>query len=326
MVFHALMSADAAPTHDDLIKKLLHQPRLLREFCRAFLPGITDFVDLSHIQYLDKEHPRTGKRPRRLGDILVKTLWRGQEAGLLVHIESQSTPQPACIERAGEYALRDSIRYRLPVMPVVLLTYPKPDLPQANHLRWEFGKLGKIHITCPILHFRRMDPAPHLRSRNVAALALTALMKLTPDQQVHAIVQTMAEALRQHLPPDDLEAATEFVNYYLPLKNEQILQVEKTVYNLSLNDPALTAMPKLINPFVELGKIKGRQEGLQQGRREWGQALALRQIGSKFPSVAKRAVTLVQKLDDEALLAFGEAILFMQTPADCVAWLKKATE
>jgi hypothetical protein len=40
-----------------------------------------------------------------------------------------------------------------------------------------------------------MDPRPLLASRNVAAMALSALMKLDAGQQVEAIVQTQAEAL-----------------------------------------------------------------------------------------------------------------------------------
>jgi len=62
------MSARGEPTHDDLIKQLLLQPRLLRDFCRGFLPGLDDFADLSRIEYVDKEHPRSGRQPRRSGD------------------------------------------------------------------------------------------------------------------------------------------------------------------------------------------------------------------------------------------------------------------
>ncbi|HCN28051.1 MAG TPA: hypothetical protein DIT64_04570, partial [Verrucomicrobiales bacterium] len=193
-----------APTHDDLIKKLLHQPRLLRDFFRAFLPELARFADLDHIEYLDKEHPRGGKRPRRVGDVLFKTLWKKRETAFLIHVESQNKPHPAALERMGEYALRDGIRYRLPVMPVLLLTYPKPETPQPGELRWDFGRLAAIHVKCPVLHFRRMNPLPHLRGKNVAALALTALMKLEADQQVDAIVSTMAEALRQEFEAEDL--------------------------------------------------------------------------------------------------------------------------
>ncbi len=312
-------------THDDRIKRLLLQPQLLVAFFRAFLPQAFEFTDLSRIEYLDKEHPRTRQRPRRIGDLLIKTNWRDQAAAFLIHIESQNTPLETLIERGTEYAMRDSIRYRLPVMPVILLTYPKPEKPVPNRLRWDFGKLASIQVRCPVLHFRRMDPRPHLMSGNVAALALSSLMKLDEEQQVEAIAQTLAEALRQRLGSEAREAALEFVCAYAELKSRQLLQLEQRVSILAHKEKLLTPMPKLINPFIEIGKLHGRQEGRQEGRTEGECHMVLRQLQRKFPQLAQKATPLVRKLDEEDLLSFGEALLFMDTPAKCVAWLKEHT-
>lgn len=305
------------PTHDDLIKGLLLRPKLLAEFFRGFLPEVLEFADMGCIEYLDKEHPRTTQRPRRTGDLLVKTRWRDTNAAFLFHIESQGNPEAALLERAGEYAYRDSIRYRMPVMPVLLLTYPKPVLPQPESLRWTFGKVAELHLRCPVLHFRRMDPLPHLQSKNVASLALSSLMQLAPEQQVEAIVQTLAEALRQKLEADDVEAASSFVKHYSPLQPEQLLQLRERVRTLSQLDPALDPMTTLVNPFVELGKLEGRMEGRAQGEL----TLTLRQLRRKFPTIVDQATPLVEKLDEEKLLAFGEALLFFQNEADCLGWL-----
>ena len=315
------------PSHDDLIKKLLLQPRLLAEFFRAFLPQMFEFADLSHIEYLDKEHPRTSRRPRRSGDLLVKTRWRAKPACFLIHIESQNTAQEALVERLMEYAMRDSTRYRLPVLPVLLVTYPKPEKTPSNSLNWEFGEVAAIHIRIPVLHFRRMDPRPHLESGNVAALALSALMKLNAGQQVDAIVQTLAEALRQRLNAEDLEAALDFVRAYVPLGAQQLLQLDRKVRTLSQKEAILTPMPTLINPFIELGKLKGRKEGRHEGRAE-GRAegefnVVLRQVGRKFPGLVKEAEPLLRKLEEEELLSFGEALLFMESAAECLDWLKR---
>ena len=64
-----------------------------------------------------------------------------------------------------------------------------------------------------------------------------------------------------------------------------------------------------------------RLEGRQEGRQEMGAVLALRQIQRKFPLILQKAEPLVRQLDEEKLLAFGEAILFLQTEADCMDWL-----
>jgi Putative transposase, YhgA-like len=308
-------SAAEDPSHDDLIKKLLLQPKLLVDFFRAFLPEVLKFADLSQLEYLDKEHPRTKRRPRRSGDLLVKIQWKDKPVAFLIHFESQSTPQEKLIERATEYAMRDSIRYGLPVMPVILLTYSKPEKVTSTSLMWDFGKLASIHVHCPVLHFRRMDPRPHLKSHNVTALALSSLMKLSADQEVDVMVETLAECLRQKLSVEDRESALEFIRAYIQLQEEQLLQIEQKVHKLASKDKHLVTMPKIINPFIELGKLKGRQEGEV--------AFVRRLVEKKFPGIAKRSAALAAKLDEEDRFCFGEALLFMESPAQCIAWLKE---
>jgi hypothetical protein len=50
--------------------------------------------------------------------------------------------------------------------------------------------------------------------------------------------------------------------------------------------------------------------------------VVLRLLERKFPKVAKDAAARVRKLDEEGLLSFGEALLFMESPAECLKWLK----
>jgi hypothetical protein len=319
-----------APTQDDLIKNLLLQPRLLQDFLHAFLPEVFEFADFEVLEYLDKEHPRTGRKPRRRGDLLIKVRWKAQEGMFLIHIESQGQAQDIIVQRAAEYCLRDSIQYRLPVMPLVLLTYPgQRDLVQ-DKLDWRFGKLASIQVKCPILHFHQMDPKPHLKGKNLAALAMANVMKITSGQRVDAIVRLLAESLRHTLSPTEEGALVEFATTVKELSETQLLQLDEKITTMSRNNKRLARMPKLINPFVEIGKIKGRQEGLQkglqkgrqEGRQEGEVVVVVRLLKKKFPKLSAKLVAQVAQFDEETLLSFGEALLFMQTPADCTAWLK----
>jgi hypothetical protein len=92
---------------------------------------------------------------------------------------------------------------------------------------------------------------------------------------------------------------------------------------LARKEKRLIAMPKLINPFIELGKLKGRQEGRAEGRHDGELMVISRLFERKFPGMAKKAAPLLRRLDEENLLAFGEALLFIETPAKCMAWLKE---
>ncbi len=66
-----------------------------------------------------------------------------------------------------------------------------------------------------------------------------------------------------------------------------------------------------------------RQEGRQEGRLE-GTVLAYsRLVERKFPTIASQVVPLLTQMNEERLLSFGEAILFMQTPEECLQWLSE---
>ncbi|MCB1225184.1 MAG: DUF4351 domain-containing protein, partial [Verrucomicrobiales bacterium] len=69
------------------------------------------------------------------------------------------------------------------------------------------------------------------------------------------------------------------------------------------------------------GRREGHQEGWLEGRQDGEQALTLRQLRRKFPQIVAEAEPLVQQLNEERLLAFGEALLFFETSEDCLAWL-----
>ena len=90
-------------------------------------------------------------------------------------------------------------------------------------------------------------------------------------------------------------------------------------------DQFMTKVQNIQNPSTRENAMSLAQqlrlEGRQEGRLEMGSVLALRQIQRKFPSISKNAEPLVKQLDEEQLLAFGEAILFFQSEKDCLEWL-----
>jgi len=113
------------------------------------------------------------------------------------------------------------------------------------------------------------------------------------------------------------------------------LQLRERVRMLSEENESLSAMPTLVNPFVEIGKLEGLEEGLERGRAEGiekgiekGRAVgerqfALRQVERKFPGIAGEVAGRLATLDEEALLTFGEALLFFESEADCLDWFER---
>lgn len=65
-----------------------------------------------------------------------------------------------------------------------------------------------------------------------------------------------------------------------------------------------------------------RQEGRQEGRQAGEFAVVHRLLTRKFPGIAEQIKPQIAQMDEERLLAFSEALLFLQSEQECLDWLK----
>jgi predicted transposase/invertase (TIGR01784 family) len=91
--------------HDQLFKQLL--TTFFYEFVELFLPDVAAYTDRDHLEFLDKEvfTDLTGG-DRHEVDLVVKTRFRNEPTYFLVHVENESTPQPAFAKRMFRYFAR----------------------------------------------------------------------------------------------------------------------------------------------------------------------------------------------------------------------------
>jgi len=76
---------------------------------------------------------------------------------------------------------------------------------------------------------------------------------------------------------------------------------------------------QLTNPFIELGK----REGLQQGRQEEGAGLVLRLLARRLGALSAFQERAVRKLGLPKIEALGEALLDFRSRADLTRWLRE---
>jgi hypothetical protein len=100
---------------------LLKTPTILQGFFEAFLPEAAEFIDFGVLEFVDKELFTSGRK-KRTGDLLVKTRFRGEGAGFLIHLEHQAQEHANLPRRMLEYFTLDWIEYDLPVYPIAVLT------------------------------------------------------------------------------------------------------------------------------------------------------------------------------------------------------------
>jgi hypothetical protein len=117
-----------------------------------------------------------------------------------------------------------------------------------------------------------------------------------------------------------------FFSSYQPLTARETLQLEKELGKVE-SDAAREAVMNLTNPFIELGKRRGRQEGLIEGRQEGiaeGQAeLVLKQLSKRLGDLSASQEKAVRKLSPNKTETLGEALLEFRSPADLARWLRK---
>ena len=85
----------------------------------------------------------------------------------------------------------------------------------------------------------------------------------------------------------------------------------------------------LTNPFIELGKHQGRQEGFRQGRQEGrhqGEAeLVLKLLVRRLGPLSAAQVGRIRQLDLRKIEALGVALLEFQSGDDLSCWLRQKT-
>ena len=109
--------------HDALFKLLLKSRSILQAFFEQFLPEAARFIDFERLEYVDKERITLAGR-KRTGDLLIKTRFKGEDAGFLIHLEHQVQFDSDLGRRMLEYFVLDWSDFKLPVYPIAVLSTP----------------------------------------------------------------------------------------------------------------------------------------------------------------------------------------------------------
>lgn len=160
--------------HDRLYKELLQT--FFQEFLDLFFKEAADQLDLNRVEFLSEELVTdiTGSTKRRL-DILAKTLLKEQEMFLLIHLEPQSYYEESFPERMFLYASRLYEKYRLPVVPVAVLSHRK-DMEEPDYFGWSLPFLQVLQFRYYRVQLRKYNWRDFIESDNPVAAALLSSM------------------------------------------------------------------------------------------------------------------------------------------------------
>ena len=292
-------------------------PVILQGFFETFLPQAGRFVDFNVLEFVDKER-FTIRGRKRTGDLLVKTRFRAEKAAFLIHLEHQAQSDADLSWRMLEYLVLDRWDFQLPVYPIVVLSHAEAGPPGLTPLRLDFPNKQILQFDFDVIDLHRMDAEDYVKKPNVAALALAARMRFDVKQRIRLTRDFFVNLAAIRVGGKVKELVAGFFSAYQPLTADESLQLKGELCKV-IPDAVREKVMQLTNPFIELGK----REGLQQGRQEEGAGLVLRLLARRLGALSASQERAVRKLGLPKIEALGEALLDFRSRADLTRWLRE---
>ena len=304
--------------HDELFKALLTV--FFLEFVAAFLPDVLPYLDPASIEFVDKELLKGVRgRGKRYADLLVKARFKGQETFFLIHIENQSKAEPGFAKRMFRYFARLIEKFDLPVYPVALLSFDAPNRAEPDRFEVVFPNKTVLQFAYTAIQLNRLSWKDYLKTPNPAAAALMTKMQIAPEDRVRVASEITRMRLTLKLDADKAELIFGFMETYLQLTGEELMQYERELDEL-LPEERETQM----QGWTKIGRenyARGKQDGVQEGKQEGKEELVVSLMNRRFGAVSAQITERVDELPDEKLTELGVALFDFTSLTDVENWL-----
>ena len=294
--------------HDRLFKELL--TTFFVEFIELFFPDIIEYLEADSLEFIDKEiFTDITAGARREADLLVKCRFQGRETFFLIHLEHQSKREKDFARRMFFYFARLTEKFALPVFPIALFSYDKPQTEEKSQYMVDFPHRKVVEFNFAVIQLNRLDWRDFLLRDNPAASALMAKMGIATADRVTAKKECLRMIARLKLDPARAQLLSGFVDSYIRLLEAERKKLE-------------TEMQKL--PSKEKEEVmeimtSWKEEGVQMGKVELLNILLKEKIGRVNKNVQKQ----INKLSTEQLTEFGKALFNFESEKDVETWLNK---
>lgn len=286
--------------------------RLLMPFLALFFPAVHGAVDWSEeAENLETElarlSPDSAVANRRADKLFRVRLASGEKRMLLLHIEVQTTFDPALAERILVYWYRIYDHYGERPISLVLLADENPAW-RPGLFREEL--LGfRLELQFPVAKLLDHSPAALRESSNPVALAGVAyfLARATgrhPDRRLELKVELVQVLLHKGFPPELAHQVFRLIDWMMVLPREAEQRFRERIVKLK-EDPKM----RYVTSFERIVREEGRVEGLSDGVRKGQAALIHRLLELRFGSLSAAQVELLAGAELEQLSRWGERVV-----------------
>jgi len=251
-------------------------------------------------------------------DLVARVRFRGEASFILVHVEHQGRRKSDTARRLFLYAAWLMDRYSLPVYPVLVTSYDRPRSLEPDRFVMEVRGLQVLDFRFRVVQLNRLNWRDYVRLKNPAAAALMAKMNLRQEDRARVKLQILRLLATLRLQPAKMDLIAGFMENYLTLTAKEELAFRRELDKLEDNERKASVMELMTS-----WERKGRQEGLEEGRREGQLTLVKRQLRRRLSSLSPAAAKQVNLLSAEQLEQLAEALLDFRSAGDLQEWLAR---
>ncbi len=296
--------------HDALFKRLIGT--FVLEFLELFVPSLVDHVEAESLALIDKEiFTDLAEGERHVVDLLVRFKVRGEDRCILIHVENQASHQRDFDPRMFRYYAHLTLKYKLDVYPIALLSYDTPAAEASHQYTVDFPGKRVLQFDYDCIQLNRLDWKSYLGRANPVAIALMAKMRIEPADRPKVMLECRRMLGTLQLNPADTEFILAFVETYLKLTGEEFRVMETLVEALPVEEKEKFMIP------MSSAKREGYQEGQQEGRREALVSL----LEGRFGELTQNVLRAIDRLEPGRMKELGQAVWSFATIAELDQWL-----
>jgi len=296
--------------HDQLFKELLST--FFIEFVELFLPEVAALMERDSITFLPQEYFTdliTGDR--KIIDLIAKVRFQGQDAFFIIHLENQSFSEAEFARRMFFYFAKLHQEYLLPIYPVVIFSFDKPQRPESTNYKVSLANLEVLNFNFTSIQLNQLSWRDFLNQQNPIAAALMAKMKIQPIDRPKVKAECLRLLATLKLDPARTRLISGFVDTYLTLNvtEEQTFQTELDRMGLNKEEKVM----EIVTSWM------------RTGMRNEAEKLVLRQLNRRFGPIEAELEQRIQALSIDRVEDLSDALLDFSDRSQLVVWLEQTS-
>jgi len=296
--------------HDQLFKEFLQA--FFRDFLELFCPDIAARLDFGTVRFLEKElFTDFPEGSLREADVVAEVDTQdGIEGLVLVHIEVQARREPNFSERMFQYYALLWLRYRKPIVPIVV--YLKGGGDGLVEEAYDVTVLGRkaLQFWYQSVSLAPLDAREYLGRGNPVAAALAALMDRRRSREPLTLRALMLQAVAE----SNLDDARKFMLLNLVETYFELAAGEEKRFRRLLSKKGFREVQEMQVTWADRMRAQYEKEGREQGLVEGKREALLRLLANKFGQLSEELTAQVRALESaEELDVYLDRVLTAST-------------